>query len=74
MLQLPTESVRLDVENSYAVPLNLFYVKLHVTRKIKKCWNILVHSINIYGVEIFKFHILVYLKMLMTCKYVMMGE
>lgn len=74
LLQLPTESVRLDVEYSYTVPLNLFYIKLHFMRRIKKCWNILAHGLNIYRVEIFKSQILVYLKTLMTCKYIMMGE
>jgi hypothetical protein len=74
LLQLPTESVRADVENSYAVPLNLFYIKLHVMRRIKKCWTLLALSLNIYRVETFKSHILVYLKTLMRFKYITMGE
>jgi hypothetical protein len=56
------------------VPLNLLCVELQVMRRIKKFWNLLAQSLNIYRVEIVKSHTLVYLKTLMRCKYIMMGE
>ena len=54
LLQLPTESVRVGVEISYVVPLNLLYVKLHVMCRIKKRWYLLAQGLNIYRVEIIK--------------------